>query len=116
MPAIRFDIDTRIQTLLLVEMADEEKQRVIEAFRAAGDWHLFQTAVADLAPDLLSSLDWANTLGDWSMVISKGTGVGKDDVALVRSMLADAAVNSLRDLALKYGLEQLLARLKELFP
>lgn len=119
MAAPMIDVPARIESLLLVAgLTDAQKQAVKDKFTtAAGDWNAFATAAAaDFDAQLLAKLKWANTVGDWSLVVDPGTGVGKDDKPLVDAILKDASVASLRDLALKYGPSQLFQKLKELSP
>jgi hypothetical protein len=112
---INFDIDERIKTLLLITPNDSEKTTVDTEFRtAAGDWATFIVAgsIAALAADIRTKLEWANTLGNWSLVIDAGTGKGKDDTALVGKVLEDGPVTTLRALAVKYGLADLAKLVK----
>ena len=115
MAAPKFDIDERIKTLLLITPNDPEKTTVDTEFRTAlGDWATFIAAVpiAAFPAELRAKLAWANTLGNWSLVIDSGTGNGKDDTALVGKVLKDAPVTTLRTLAVKYGLADLVKLVK----
>jgi hypothetical protein len=113
--AINFDLDERIKTLLLITPNNPEKTTVDTEFRtAAGDWATFIAAapIAALADAIKTKLEWANTLGNWSLVIDAGTGNGKDDTALVGKVLEDAPITTLRSLAIKYGLADLVKLVK----
>ena len=110
MPALTSLQKSRLETLQLIG-TDPQKSAVKTLYEQAnGDWNIFATAVAGndaLGAAFLEQLKWANTLADWSAVVNDAGEVEKDDSALVKAVLADANVKTLRALALSYGLAQL---------
>ncbi len=110
MPELTPPQKSRLETLQLVG-TDPQKALVKTLYEEAnGDWTAFAdkvTAHADLGAAFLDQLKWPNLLGDWSAITNEAEEIQKDDTALVKKLLADGDVKTLRDIALKYGLAQL---------
>src|SRR5437588_9068534 len=101
MPSPTFNLENRINALNAVLAKKAEQQVVSDALTASnGDWATALTNLTGKLPDAsLQKVAFAHTLAAWS----------GDNVTVVKALTRQPDLTNLRDVALRYNVEQLTA-------